>query len=74
MPSDINNTIVKVLINGIEHNVTVIDGKASLSLNNLTGGIKMKLDVAKLTYKAYKGKRYCICMKNSNVKLMFNWM
>lgn len=27
----------------------------------------MKLDVAKLTYKAYKGKRYCVCMKNSNV-------
>ena len=40
LPSDINNTIIKVLINGVEHNVTVVDGKASLSLNNLTVGSK----------------------------------
>lgn len=27
----------------------------------------MTLDVAKLRYKAFKGKRYCVCMKNTNV-------
>ena len=41
LPSDINNTIIKVLINGVEYNVTVIDGNASLRLDNLTVGSKL---------------------------------
>ena len=40
MPSDINNTVIKVLINDVEYNATVIDGKASLTLTNLTVGSK----------------------------------
>jgi len=40
LPKDVNNTVVKVLINDVEYNVTVIDGKASLRLNNLTVGSK----------------------------------
>jgi len=41
LPNDVNNTIIKVLINDIVYNATVIDGNAVLRLNNLTVGSKL---------------------------------